>query len=79
MPEVGESFATYFDHAQPNSLFEALENMINHPVKLPENIRKQLRTWDNTASSLMETVEKYARPKREVQPSCQEHFCERYS
>ena len=64
MPEVGGSFATYFDHSQPNSLIEALRKMIDHPVELPKNIRTQLRTWNDTALSLMETVEKDERPKR---------------
>ncbi len=59
MPEVGEKFATYFDHAQPNSLLEALQNMINQPVTLPRTIRKELRTWHDTALSLVQMVEKH--------------------
>jgi glycosyltransferase involved in cell wall biosynthesis len=80
MPEVGEAFAAYFDHAQPNSLFEALKNMIDQPVTLPKDIRKLLRTWNDTASSLMETVAKHTRPKLMLRASsCQVYTREHYS
>ena len=59
MPEVGGKFATYFDHAQPGSLLTALRGMLDHPAAIPENIRDQLTTWDDTAASLCRVIDGY--------------------
>jgi glycosyltransferase involved in cell wall biosynthesis len=57
MPEAGGQFATYFSHSQPGSLQAVLERMIDHPVKLPENIRDHLATWDDTAAALYRAID----------------------
>ena len=56
MPEAGGQFAIYFDHGRPESLREALLEMIRHPVKLPPNVRGQLTTWEDTAASISAVV-----------------------
>ena len=56
MPEAGGQFATYFDHGKPESLREALLEMIRHPVKLPPNVRGQLTTWEGTAASICDAI-----------------------
>ncbi len=52
MPEVGGSYATYFNHDEPGSLLAALERMLDKPVRLPMDIRSHLTTWDGAASSI---------------------------
>ena len=56
MPEVGGKFAVYFDHSKPDSLRDALRQMIENPVKMPDNIREQLLTWEDTAASVCAIV-----------------------
>jgi len=56
MPEVGGSFATYFNHDEPGSLLAALERMLDNPVRLPDDIRSYLTTWDGTASSICSAI-----------------------
>jgi glycosyltransferase involved in cell wall biosynthesis len=57
MPEAGGEFATYFSHAEPQSLFAQLLDMIENPEHLPNNIRDYLRTWEDTANSLFEAID----------------------
>lgn len=57
MPEVGGSFARYFDHSDAGSLLAALRNTIEKPVALPMNIRKHLTTWSETAASLYAAID----------------------
>lgn len=57
MPEVGGNFATYFDHDKPGSLVNKLQEMIDDPAELPENIRDYLTSWDDTAASLLYAID----------------------
>ncbi len=56
MPEAGGKFAVYFDHSKPGSFQNALRQMIENPVELPDNIREQLTTWEDTAASICAIV-----------------------
>ena len=56
MPEAGGKFAVYFDHGKPGSLRDALRQMIESPVELPDGIREQLTTWEDTAASVCAIV-----------------------
>ncbi len=52
MPEVGGRFAAYFDHDEPGSLVSKIQELIDHPVTLPDNVKDYLTSWDDTADSL---------------------------
>ncbi len=58
MPEVGGRFATYFNHDEPESLARKLQDMMDHPVQLPSNIRDDLTTWQDTANSILNIIDR---------------------
>lgn len=62
MPEVGGEYADYFDLDVPQSLYDALVNMIKHPTPLPSDIRSRLRTWRDTALDLAQEIANESHP-----------------
>lgn len=58
MPEVGGRFATYFSHDEPESLARKLQDMMDHPIQLPSNIRDELTTWRDTAKSIIDIIDR---------------------
>jgi glycosyltransferase involved in cell wall biosynthesis len=57
MPEAGGRFATYFNHDEPQSLLAKLLGMIDNPVQLPDNIGNYLRSWEDTANSILDFID----------------------